>query len=236
MRRLATLLLTAVAVLALAGIAHSIEQAPNVPDPRTATFEEADDYYQFGNFRRDTGRLGRIAKRALNAQLDKLRKGKKPAIVFDIDDTALSTYECQRRLGEFGGTELTACVVAAGAETTTGTGKGLPRIEPVYELFQKARKLGVHIFFITGRPDSARAASIENLFARGYRADYELTTFPSALPETSKSLIPYKSAARQGIEKRGFEILLNVGDQLSDLRGGFSNRRILIPNPMYFTR
>lgn len=235
MRRLLTLLLTAVVVLALAGVAHSIEQAPNVPDPRSASFDEADDYYQFGNFRRDTARLGRSAKRALNAQLDKLGKRKKPAIVFDIDDTALSTYECQRRSGEFGGTELLGCVVAAGVETTTGAGQGLPRIEPVYELFQKARKLGVRIFFITGRPDSARDISIQNLFARGYRADYELTTFPGALPETSESLIPYKSAARRGIEKRGFEILLNVGDQLSDLRGGFSNRRILIPNPMYFT-
>lgn len=236
MRRLATLLLTAVAVLALAGVAHSIEQAPNVPDPRTATFEEADDYYQFGNFRRDTARLGRIAKRALNAQLDKLGKRKRPAIVFDIDDTALSTYECQRRAGEFGGTELLGCVVGAGVETTTGAGQGLPRIEPVFELFKKAEKLDVRIFFITGRPDSARAISIQNLSARGYGTDYELTTFPGALPETSASLIPYKSGARQAIEKRGFEILLNVGDQLSDLRGGFSNRRILIPNPMYFTR
>jgi len=230
------LLLTAIAALALAGVAHSIEQAPNVPDPRTASFEEADDYYRFGNFRRDTARLGRIAKRALNAQLEKLGKGKKPAIVFDIDDTALSSYECQRREGEFGGTELTVCVVAAGAETTTGTGKGLPRIEPVYELFRKARRLDVSVFFITGRPDSARAASKQNLATRGFNGNYELTTFPGPLPETSKSLIPYKSAARAGIEKRGFEILLNVGDQLSDLRGGFSNRRFLIPNPMYFTR
>lgn len=236
MRRLATLLLAGIALLVFSGVAQSIEQAPNVPDPRQASFGEADDYYQFGNFARDTRRLGRSAKRALNAQLEKLERGKRPAIVFDIDDTALSSYECQRQQGDFGGTELTACVVAAGVQTTTGVGKGLPRIEPVYELFRKAKKLGVGIFFITGRPDSARDVSIQNLIARGYRADFELTTFPSVLPETSASLIPYKSGAREAIEKRGFEILLNVGDQLSDLRGGFSNRRFLIPNPMYFTR
>ena len=33
--------------------------------------------------------------------------------------------------------------------------------------------------------------------------------------------------------KRGYDILVNVGDQRSDLTGGYARRGFKLPNPMY---
>jgi hypothetical protein len=48
------------------------------------------------------------------------------------------------------------------------------------------------------------------------------------------SVIPYKSRARCRIERRGYDIVANVGDQYSDLAVGCADRAFKIPNPMYF--
>ena len=45
--------------------------------------------------------------------------------------------------------------------------------------------------------------------------------------------MPYKRGARRKIVRRGYRIIANVGDQRSDLRGGFALRTFKLPNPMY---
>ncbi|MGH2992263.1 MAG: HAD family acid phosphatase [Solirubrobacterales bacterium] len=44
----------------------------------------------------------------------------------------------------------------------------------------------------------------------------------------------FKSGERERIEDEGFTILVNVGDQDSDLNGGHAKRAFKLPNPMYF--
>ena len=44
----------------------------------------------------------------------------------------------------------------------------------------------------------------------------------------------YKSLTRQHVQSLGYDIVANLGDQFSDLDGGFSDRTFKIPNPMYF--
>lgn len=44
----------------------------------------------------------------------------------------------------------------------------------------------------------------------------------------------FKSQARQAIEADGHTIIANVGDQLSDLTGGYAERCFKVPNPFYF--
>ena len=44
----------------------------------------------------------------------------------------------------------------------------------------------------------------------------------------------WKARVRRAIvERRGFRILANVGDQWSDLDEGYAARRFKLPNPMY---
>jgi len=53
-------------------------------------------------------------------------------------------------------------------------------------------------------------------------------------PSDAEGTRAYKSAARADIEADGYRIVLNVGDQDSDLRGGHADKAYKLPNPFYF--
>ncbi len=53
---------------------------------------------------------------------------------------------------------------------------------------------------------------------------------------TQSSIVPFKSAARREIEGKGYAVILNMGDQWSDLKGGYAERSVKLPNPYYFIR
>jgi hypothetical protein len=44
----------------------------------------------------------------------------------------------------------------------------------------------------------------------------------------------HKIPARAAIEKMGFNIIANIGDQNSDLVGGYAEMTFKVPNPFYF--
>ena len=46
----------------------------------------------------------------------------------------------------------------------------------------------------------------------------------------------FKAPARGEIEKQGYKIIANVGDQWSDLNGGSSEHSFKVPNPFYFIK
>ncbi len=89
------------------------------------------------------------------------------------------------------------------------------------------------VFFITGRPEGLRPITVSQLEAGGYRGYRALYLRPADDHDTS--LVPYKSSTREAITKSGYRILANVGDQQSDLNGGYARRAYKLPNPMYFT-
>jgi HAD superfamily, subfamily IIIB (Acid phosphatase) len=43
----------------------------------------------------------------------------------------------------------------------------------------------------------------------------------------------FKARQRRSLARRGFTIVANVGDQRSDLDGGWAQRTFKLPNPMY---
>ena len=143
----------------------------------------------------------------------------KPAIVLDIDETALSNY--QGLLAS--GFSATGTVVPA----ATGTGTA---IKPVLDLYRDARNRGVAVFFITGRPSAIKTTSENNLKSVGYDRGWEGTYFKPGEAKTAE----FKAGTRAAIEKTGFDILVNTGDQESDLDGGFADRSFKLPNPFYF--
>jgi predicted secreted acid phosphatase len=46
--------------------------------------------------------------------------------------------------------------------------------------------------------------------------------------------IQYKSGTRAYIESQGYEIVADMGDQFSDLEGGFADKTFKMPNPNYY--
>ena len=99
------------------------------------------------------------------------------------------------------------------------------------DVFHTAKDRGAAIFFITGRPESQRAATERNLADVGYTGYTRLIMEPTDAHYVSA--VDFKAPQRQAIEGEGYTIIANMGDQPSDLGGGFSERTFLLPNPFY---
>jgi predicted secreted acid phosphatase len=212
-------LLVVLALLVLAIPAY----AATVPTGKSAA--EINDFYDSGAWNRAVKKQASKAKAYLVKRTHGKHKAKKPALVLDIDETSLDNYPCFERRGgiPYSGAVNAACVVEYKA----------PAIKPVRSLFKLAQKLKVAVFFITGRPEQIRAGSLVNLRAAGYTGKYELHMKPA--DDTSDSAVPAKRASRKAIQRRGFKIIANVGDQRSDLQGGYSERTYKLPNLIYLT-
>ncbi len=184
------------------------------------------------NYARQTDGITARTRRYLRARLSHPGHGGKPALVLDIDDTSLLTYGYEVSQS-FGFT-----VASDDAYLASHT---LPAVFGMPALADWAASHGITVFWITGRPDSQRALTRKNLAAWYAPPANKAHLFlrPSSPPAyltcgTSCTTIQYKSLTREHITGEGFDILANMGDQFSDLKGGFADRAVKMPNPMYF--
>jgi len=104
-----------------------------------------------------------------------------------------------------------------------------PAIKGSKKIYDEAVSKGIYVFFITGRAESLRAATENNLNLAGY-TKYEKMIMHDKTGETA---LVYKTAARAAVERSGYRIILSVGDQESDLLGGYTLNTLKLPNPMY---
>ena len=160
------------------------------------------------------------ATKLLDVQLAK--HPKRPTVVLDIDETTMSNWGCFDA-ASFDLSGLATCVV-------TGRSVAFPGAKA---FIKHARARKAAIAFITGAPAAVCPARKANLVAQGIRPPFTLTCRPAT--DAHDSLIPYKSAARRKLVAKGATIVLNVGDQKSDLAGGSARRTLLLPNPIYVT-
>lgn len=157
----------------------------------------------------------------------------RPAIVLDIDETALSNWEIIK-LDDFGRPIPGPCVVPLDGPCGWAAWDQLgrdPAIGATLELFRGARELKVAVFFITGRPENQRAATERNLTAAGYSGYEKMYMVPDG--SHFKSAAEFKAPIRAQIEQAGYTILANIGDQPSDLQGAHARKSFLLPDPFY---
>jgi acid phosphatase len=151
------------------------------------------------------------------------RAGEKLAVVLDIDETSLSNWD-EEKAGDFGyvNSDWDAWVKSKQAPAISGT----------LRVFNEARSRGVAVFFITGRGEPQRAATVDNLKAAGYK-DWAGLALRGPHPK-DESTTTYKSGERRKIVDAGYRIILNIGDQLSDLNGRpQAEYSVKLPNPFY---
>jgi hypothetical protein len=158
----------------------------------------------------------------------------KPAVVFDIDDTLLNTFD-YTLAEQFGFTSASNAIwVNAGA---------FPAVFYMPQLVSYAASHGYAVFFITGRPQTQTDATINNLVSAGYAKPeaghlfLKPATPPSYLHCVNAptcTTIEYKSGTRAHIASEGYSIRADFGDQYSDLLGGNAGHQVKIPNPMYY--
>jgi acid phosphatase len=155
----------------------------------------------------------------------KAKPGEKLALVLDIDETALSNWD-EEKQDDYGyiPKNWDAWVQRRADTAIPGT----------LRLYQEAQKDKVAVFFITGRSEDEREDTAANLKAVGYTQWDGLSLRAADHPKT-QTVIDYKSGERKKIVAQGYTIILNVGDQMSDLNGEpQAEKSVKLPNPFYF--
>lgn len=201
-------------------------QPANVGDDKKAAVA----YHDSGAYERD---LAGVASGASAWLAQAAPQAARPALVLDIDDTALSNWEVIMAddFGRIIGGPCTALPEGpCGWASWDLLGRD-PAIAPTLGTFQQARALNVAVFFITGRPEAQRAATERNLRAAGYDGYARLFMVPDGAHYASAA--DFKAPVRAGIESAGYTIVANMGDQPSDLAGGHAAKTFLLPNPFY---
>lgn len=108
-----------------------------------------------------------------------------------------------------------------------------PALKPTADFLKWARKQGFAIILVTGRPEVDRIYTIENLVRDGIAYD-ALYLRPQRGEKEPPQI--YKSGVRKSLEDMGFTIVVNIGDQPSDLVGGHCLDCEQVPNRMYFLK
>jgi len=161
-------------------------------------------------------------------------KIKKLAVVLDIDETSLSNWP-NIKADDFGFIRGGPCLeepdLACGFDDWIHKASA-PAIKPTLDFFNAAIAKNIAVFFITGRRDNQREATLWNLDRAGFQGWAKLITRPNE--DLNPSLVPFKSGERKKIEQSGYSIIANIGDQQSDLEGGFAECRFKLPDPFYF--
>lgn len=163
-------------------------------------------------------------------QLENLKvpKGRQPAIVLDIDETTLRTNgECIKKNIQ----DMIFNREEWKQEWIEGIKSAeLEHIETTLELFNLARQRNFSVFFITARRVSLREPTERNLRLRGFE-NYTRIIFRQ--DKDNRSIRRFKRRSRKNLEKKGFMILLNIGDQKNDIADCKSKINIRLPNPFY---
>lgn len=191
--------------------------------------QQVEAYITSGRYDADFADVARAAQSYLEQRAGVVTK---PAIVLDIDETSLSNWPAYQVNG-WGRILNGECNLQQGpcglrAWQQMGLSKAL---QPTLQLAQRAKQLGVAVFFISGRPAVLRESTEKNLRAQGFEWD-EVIIHPEGAQFASA--VDFKAPERRKITERGYTIVLNMGDQESDLEGGYAERTFKLPNPVYF--
>ena len=213
------------AAVLLAACASATAHAPNLPGAQ----REVETYIDSGRYLED---FAKVVSQAQTWMQQQASSASRPAIVLDIDETSLSNWPAYRANG-WGRVVNGPCDLEKGpcglrAWQASGRAKALA---PTLALVRRARELGVAVFFISGRPPTLLEATERNLREQGYE-----WTGVVVLPEGAKfaNAAEFKAPERRRIEERGYTILLSMGDQESDLTGGYAQATFKLPNPVYY--
>jgi hypothetical protein len=203
--------------LALLGCATTTREPPNLFPHK----QQVRAYVEGGDYMRDVTAVAASAMRWLEARSAK--GGVRLTMIFDLDDTLISDWPLISAM-DFGYVrpEWDRWVAAADG----------PAIEPVRELYRTARRLGVEVVFLTGRRESERESTERNLRAIDCSDYAALICRPATEQGTTAA---FKTGVRRQLTAEGRTIIANIGDQESDLSGGFAQRTFKLPNAFYLT-
>lgn len=180
--------------------------------------KQVQEYYESGRFDRECSKI--IDEAILT--LDKMVVKEKSAVIFDVDETALSNYNYTKEIG-FGYNYNT---------WNEWQQKGIaPVISQSKRFYDYLVSRKIHVIFLTGREDFVRESTRRNLIEKGYE---QFDTLIVRNKDGDKiSAASFKSSKRENLIKSGYIIIGCIGDQESDFVGGNTGIIIKLPNYLY---
>jgi len=183
-------------------------------------------YVASGEYGKEVARVAADANQYLIRRIPKgipksAKHSRKLAVVFDIDETTLSNVR-HIQANDYGYIPRVWDAWVAEGQATA--------IFPVQAVYNTAVNAGVDVFFITGRTPGGAAATERNLRQVGYETWNRILYKPADFAESTRA---FKIAARRQLAAEGYLIILNIGDQNSDLVGGYAEKISKLPNPFY---
>jgi len=127
--------------------------------------------------------------------------------------------------------------------------KLFPATPGMPSLVAAASDAGCAVVGLTGRNTGQKAATLANLHEQGYPQFTDELYFtkwrsgeqpPSymqgkCVAYPTCTTIEFKSATRAHVEDDlGYDVVANLGDQWSDLKGGHADHVVKLPNPTYY--
>ncbi len=189
------------------------------PKNLTLAKEEVERYYENGFFESD---VKLVVDQAIEYFYPRVCCNPQSAVVFDIDDTLLWSYYDMKKI-QFGFVPPLYHEWVMRAHSPV-----VPHVKRLYDFFVER---GCKIILLTGRRNDEREATLRNLTAAGYKKVDLLITRND--DERKLTALEYKSKHRQELEEQGYNIVASVGDQYSDLEGGYTEYKVKIPNYTY---
>ncbi len=176
------------------------------------------EYYESGQFETD---CSKIISEAIH-EIDKMKLDDKAAVVFDVDETALSNYSVTKGIG-FGYIPKYSDEVQM-----NGNEEAIPPTKRFYDyLISK----NIHVIFLTGRISELAESTKRNLVEKCFEKFDTLIV--RAKNDKNHSAAIFKSSERKKLIQNGYKIIACIGDQESDFTGGNTGYKIKLPNYLY---
>ncbi|MGW4892036.1 HAD family acid phosphatase [Kitasatospora sp. NPDC004240] len=184
-----------------APIAPAAQPAPSTPSAPSALQGLGRPSVPYETWLKDVQVVADSANAHVKARVPQTPVGYRPAIVLDIDNTSL--------------------------ETDYTPSYPTPAMTAVLNVARTANARGVKVFFVTARPDFIDCFTRYNLTKVGYPVDglYGRTVW-DLFQEPST----FKTAKRQEIERDGYTIIANIGNNTTDLVGGHAEKTFKLPD------
>lgn len=196
------------------------------PANLTVLKQSVREYHDSGAYQQELARILASATDYITKRTTTNARAKKPAklaVVLDIDETSISNYQhIAQRDFAYNKKQWNQDVIAADA----------PAIEPMLKLYNLALQKHVALFFVTGRTESLKQPTINNLQSAGYQNWTGLYLRPEVYKQPS--IAAFKAKTRAEITKKGYTIIASIGDQASDFSGGYAEKAYKLPNPYYY--
>jgi len=177
-----------------------------------------ENYYESGKFDAEC----KIIFDDAISQIEKLAPIQNQAVVFDVDETALSNYKHTKEIG-FG------FVMSLWHEWLLKA--DAPAIKQTKLFYDYLVSKNIKVIFITGRYSEVKEQTQKNLIDQGY-TNYD-TLIVRSINERKFPASEFKSLKREELKNKGYNIIASVGDQWSDLVGGNAGIKIKLPNYLY---